>query len=294
MEQLKQCLEMLNEIYDVVRIIHPLKKQILNHHEALPPNIDFHCFDLWAKGKMCNNCISMRAYQQKETQFKLEYKQGKIYMVMAVPVKDANNLVILELLKDITNSMLVENFTSDSDHTILKLLNETAQLQIKDALTGLLNRRFIDERLPVDIHNRNMDSSPLSIILADIDHFKKVNDTYGHVAGDHILREFALLFQQIISKDGWVARYGGEEFLISLPDTGKDAAEAIAEKLRSAAENNEFIYDGSIIRITSSFGICTLVHGKNLTVEEAVEYADKNLYQAKNSGRNRVVASEIE
>lgn len=294
LEQLMQSLELLNQIYDDVRIINPLGKRVLNFDRDQPEEMEFRCHDLWSKGKMCSNCISVRAYQQKETHFKLEHTQKKIYMVMAVPVQDGDSLLILELLKDITYSMVVDNFSADSNNPLLKLLDQVGQLHIRDSLTGIFNRRYIDERLPVDIHNSVMDSKPLSIILADIDRFKMVNDTHGHIAGDFVLKEFAQLLQSAIPKDGWVARYGGEEFLISLLNTGMNEAESVAEKIRSKVESSQFVYDSNVIQITSSFGVCTLGHAQELTMIELVEQADRNLYQAKNNGRNQVVASKIE
>ncbi|MCX7746031.1 MAG: GGDEF domain-containing protein [Clostridia bacterium] len=294
MEQMRQSRALLNKIYDAVRIVHPLRKQVLNFDGEKPEKKVFHCFNLWGQGKMCSNCISIRTYMQKKIHFKLEHIEGKIYLVMAVPVQEDGELFVLELIKDITYNLTVESFSEDKDYPLLKLLNDMGELQIRDALTGMLNRRYINERLPVDMHNCSKDAKPLSIILADIDHFKRVNDTYGHVAGDHVLKEFAQLLQANTPKVGWVARYGGEEFLISLFNADLNEAEMLAERLRSKVESSQFVYDNNVIRITSSFGVCTLGHTREIAVEALIECVDKNLYQAKNGGRNQVVASRIE
>jgi diguanylate cyclase (GGDEF)-like protein len=236
----------------------------------------------------------MRAFNEKDIFFKLDWVGNKIYMVIAVPVQDTVETVILELLKDVTNSMAVETPEGLKNNSLLQTLNEIGQLQIRDSLTGIFNRRFIDERLPADILNSSVDLIPFTIIFTDIDHFKLVNDTYGHVAGDHVLKELAELLQKsVVDRDDWVARYGGEEFLIHLRNRSIASAVEFTEKIRIKIENSEFNYEGNNIRITSSFGVCSLHKNWNIKVEELMNCVDKNLYAAKSSGRNKIVASEL-
>lgn len=293
-EELNNALDALTKIYDSARIIRPLRKKIIKLTEGLLTETQHNCYDFWPVGKVCSNCISMRAFNEKDIFFKLEWVNNKIYMVIAVPVQDTAEVFILELLKDITNSITVEPPEAIHNNPLLKILYEFEQQQIKDSLTGLFNRRFIDERLPSDILNCSMDSRPLAVIFADIDHFKLVNDTYGHVAGDHVLKGIAVLLQKSMDhRDGWVARYGGEEFLISLKNESLDSVAEFAERLRKEIENSEFNYDAKSIKITLSFGVCSLYKAWNIKVEELIDCADKNLYAAKSSGRNKIVASEL-
>ncbi|HEX9060717.1 MAG TPA: GGDEF domain-containing protein [Clostridia bacterium] len=292
MNQLKQSMSILKQIFDTVRLVCPLSKKLLNVFGETRSNSC--CYDIWKHKKACSNCISMRSYQENETHFKLEHNQGRIYMIMAVPVQVNEEILILELIKDITNSLMLDSLTSSNiNHPLIKLLDDVKQLQTRDALTGVFNRKFIDERLPVDIYNSNANSKSLSTIMTDIDRFKLVNDTYGHVAGDFILKEFARILHSTIPKDGWVARYGGEEFIIVLLNTDHNQAAVISENIRSKVERNDFIYDGNTIKITSSFGVCTFNNTLDLTVTSLIEFTDKNLYKAKSDGRNRVVASKI-
>jgi len=294
MEDLKYTLDILNKIYDSVRIIRPLNKKIMNFTEGVLNETQSNCYDFWSNGNVCSNCISMRAFNEKDTFFKLDWVGNKIYMVIAVPVQDATETVILELFKDVTNSMVVKTSEVMKNSPLLETLNEIMQQQIRDSLTGAFNRRFIDERLPVDILNSSVDSIPFSIVFADIDHFKLVNDTYGHVAGDHVLKGFTELLQEsIVGRNDWVARYGGEEFLIYLKNMDITLAVEFMEKIRNKVENSEFTFEGNNIKITSSFGICSLHKAWNITVEELIASADKNLYAAKTSGRNKVVASVL-
>jgi diguanylate cyclase (GGDEF)-like protein len=294
MEDIKDTLDILNKIYDSVRIIRPLRKKIIDFTEGVLSETQYNCYDFWSHGKVCSNCISMRAFNEKDIFFKLDWVGNKIYMVIAVPVQDTVETVILELLKDVTNSMAVETPEGLKNNSLLQTLNEIGQLQIRDSLTGIFNRRFIDERLPADILNSSVDLIPFTIIFTDIDHFKLVNDTYGHVAGDHVLKELAELLQKsVVDRDDWVARYGGEEFLIHLRNRSIASAVEFTEKIRIKIENSEFNYEGNNIRITSSFGVCSLHKNWNIKVEELMNCVDKNLYAAKSSGRNKIVATEL-
>ena len=125
----------------------------------------------------------------------------------------------------------------------------------------------------------------------DIDYFKRVNDNYGHVTGDYVLREISNILKKIIQQDvDWIARYGGEEFLICLPGANSRVAFDIAERMRKYIEEYEFLFKKENINITSSFGVYTL-KGKNVDMEKIIHLADQNMYKAKNNGRNLVIAS---
>ena len=126
----------------------------------------------------------------------------------------------------------------------MKAISQMNQLQIRDALTNLFNRRFIDERLPIDIVNHCNSDYDLSIILADIDYFKRVNDTFGHVAGDFVLKEFAQILSGFANdKEHWVARYGGEEFLMVRNNSSLEESEALAEQIRRKVESHQLIFE---------------------------------------------------
>jgi diguanylate cyclase (GGDEF)-like protein len=175
----------------------------------------------------------------------------------------------------------------------LKKANEEIRiLSITDHLTGCYNRGYIGEHLPREIKRAHRYKHPLAIIISDIDNFKKVNDSYGHQAGDHVLREFVrLLKESIRSNVDWVARYGGEEFLIALPETDLKGAMVLAEKLKIVVSENRIVYRDKIIRITASFGVTgfeTLTACDDIVVENIINKADKYLYQAKQEGRNKV------
>jgi len=168
-------------------------------------------------------------------------------------------------------------------------MNERA---VKDDLTGLYNRRYINERLPLDIKYSKISENPLSIIMVDIDFFKKINDNYGHVNGDKVLMDFSnLVLKSIRSNIDWIGRYGGEEFIIVLKDTDLKNTYFVAEKIRKKLENTTFKYDDININITASFGIYS-ISDYDIEFSDLLSKVDKNLYQAKANGRNRTIINQ--
>ncbi len=165
------------------------------------------------------------------------------------------------------------------------------RLMITDALTNLYNRRFIDEQLPIILERAFRSNTAVSFVYADIDYFKKINDHYGHIAGDYILKEISDVFQKLLlKKEGWVARYGGDEFLFCLPGANQNTAAHIANKIRHAVEVKRFSISTHFFKITCSLGVQTFSRADDvLTVNQVIRLLDKKLYQAKRNGRNQVV-----
>jgi diguanylate cyclase (GGDEF)-like protein len=166
---------------------------------------------------------------------------------------------------------------------------EIYRLTIIDALTGIHNKRSLLDFLDRELARSARHNRPLSLILFDLDHFKAVNDKLGHLAGDHTLRELASSVKAVVRREELFARYGGEEFAVALPETTKDGAFQMAKRLRELIEKKTFQYEGQTFQITISLGVVSTEGDENLTPNELVRQADEKLYQAKNSGRNRVV-----
>ncbi|MGO7209944.1 PleD family two-component system response regulator [Rhizobium ruizarguesonis] len=171
-------------------------------------------------------------------------------------------------------------------------VKQTIELAVTDPLTGLYNRRYLDNHLNV-LFNRSMARGrPLSVLITDIDRFKHVNDTYGHDGGDEVLREFANRVRSTIRGADLACRYGGEEFVVVMPDTSPEIAATVAERLRAAIESAPFMlkHSGEALNVTASFGIASRI-ASVLTPDQLMKQADLALYEAKNTGRNRVVAA---
>jgi diguanylate cyclase (GGDEF)-like protein len=159
-----------------------------------------------------------------------------------------------------------------------------------DDLTGLWNHRIIIDRLRQEVDRSRREGTPLSVILVDLDHFKGINDTYGHPAGDLVLKEVAAIFHRSVRSYDWVGRYGGEEFLLILPGSGFSGARVRAEQLRMSVQG-AYIHDGARqIPVTASFGVAC---GFPSDYESLIHTADAALYRAKDNGRNCVIATEV-
>ncbi|WP_105401039.1 PleD family two-component system response regulator [Neorhizobium sp. T7_12] len=171
-------------------------------------------------------------------------------------------------------------------------VRQTIELAVTDGLTGLSNRRYLDNHLKVLFNRAAARSKPLSVCITDIDRFKSVNDAYGHDAGDEVLKEFAARVRSTVRGADLACRYGGEEFVVVMPDTDAMSAGAIAERLRSIIESQPFHLKtaGIMLNITASLGLACSTQGAE-TPEQLLKQADRALYEAKNGGRNRVVAA---
>lgn len=170
-------------------------------------------------------------------------------------------------------------------------VRQTIELAVTDGLTGLHNRRYLDNHLKTLFNRAAARARPLSVCITDIDRFKSVNDTYGHDAGDEILREFARRIRSTVRGADLACRYGGEEFVVVMPDTDAASAASIAERLRGIIEAAPFsLPSGGVLNITASLGIASFADGVD-TPEQLLKNADRALYEAKNGGRNRVVAA---
>lgn len=171
-------------------------------------------------------------------------------------------------------------------------LQQTIELAVTDPLTGLNNRRYLDNHMKTLFGRAMARGRALSVCIADIDRFKSINDTYGHDAGDAVLRQFANRIRAAVRGADLACRFGGEEFVVVMPDTDAAAATSIAERLRIAVETEPFMLHGQgrEIHVTASIGIATI--GSSVqTPEQLLKQADQALYEAKHSGRNRVVAA---
>jgi diguanylate cyclase (GGDEF)-like protein len=170
------------------------------------------------------------------------------------------------------------------DRAMLKdKAGEYEQLSVTDALTGLLNRRYLEERLTEEIKRSNRHGYPMSFMMIDVDSFKSFNDSFGHPEGDKVLKIVGNILRETLRGADVAARYGGEEFSILLPQTTSEEAHTIAERIRSRIEENDFIHR----KVTVSIGIASCSLELN-SAADLIAAADKALYEAKRRGRNNV------
>lgn len=197
-------------------------------------------------------------------------------------------LLLGACLARIASSMALQNTLDMRRVTLLE------QESITDPLTGIYNRRYLDRRLDEEFERARRYRMPLSILLIDIDHFKQVNDSYGHQTGDLVLNYLGRLLLDAMRSSDIVARYGGEEFLIIAPNTNGHTAQGLAERLREHIANHKMVLSNTPrqrqeIAVTASIGVAD-IYAHIESAEEMLRVADLALYQAKQDGRNRVAS----
>ena len=165
---------------------------------------------------------------------------------------------------------------------------EIYRITIGDGLTQCFNKRYFLEFLEREMARGQRYGRPLSLMMFDLDHFKRVNDTHGHLAGDHVLRDLAQSVKGKVRKEECLARYGGEEFVLVSPESGPARVRKFAEKLRQIVETHEFSFDDKRIPVTISVGVADMTP-EMTEPSQFIKVADSNLYLAKKQGRNRVV-----
>ncbi len=177
----------------------------------------------------------------------------------------------------------------ERERQLLEANERLRHMSQTDGLTGLDNRRHLEERLEEMFEHAKRLNEPFSCVMCDLDRFKSVNDTYGHQAGDAVLRQFARILKTAAREIDRVGRYGGEEFMLLLPGTVLDAAVTFAERVRKEVEAHTFTFDDQSIRRTVSFGVGGWPHPRISGCDALVRAADDALYVAKETGRNKVV-----
>ncbi len=212
-----------------------------------------------------------------------------------VEVKIDRSLMRIQDYFEVEQVLLHDQTEVKKAQVLLQAANEKLKsLSLTDTLTGLPNRRALEERLEKELSTALNSGSPLSVAFVDIDHFKKLNDTHGHAGGDRVLILVAQLLQETLKRDGFVARYGGEEFVCILPGMSPQMAKFALELCRKSLEESR-IPEGAtqpLGKVTASFGMASFPEDGN-TLDGILKVADLLLYDAKSQGRNIVVTSFI-
>ncbi len=190
-----------------------------------------------------------------------------------------------ELLAQVSTMVRIKQLQDELRDRMLEL----DRMASTDPLTGLYNRRFFFQRMEEELARANRTDNPLCLAFLDIDHFKQINDTHGHQAGDEILQQISQIMTHLLRRSDVLGRIGGEEFLILLPDTDGKGGVRISERLRQRVEDAKFIFGETEIPVTISIGVYFATDPLVLGVDELVLRADSALYEAKEAGRNRII-----
>lgn len=286
-----ESLSKFHKLFDVIRVIDPANMKVIKDNLTSDKNVGASCYDFLEKKEKCSNCVSMKAAAQKDTFVKIEAKGNRTFMMAASPVEVEGKLYIFEMIKDITNTEIITEIDGRDIKESDKIITDLNKQVVTDDLTCLYNRRYINEQLPVEITQSTASDKKFSLMMIDIDNFKEINDTYGHLAGDVVIQALSRAMGTSVRSDiDWIARYGGEEFLIFLKNANQQVAHRIAENIRQTVEKQVIIYEEHVFYVTISIGTYTVEPGTK-SFKESIESVDKNLYKAKNAGRNRTISS---
>lgn len=267
-------------LFDAIRIIDPKDCSIIKTSDCRFSN--FHCLE--DESIRCKNCLALKAHKEQRSFQKLEMTNKKAFLIFLFPVKIQEKSYIVEFFKDVTETFVISESTEKKSLDLF--FKDVTENLTKDHLTGAYNRCFLKENLLKKLNEKS--ANPVSIIMIDLDHFKNINDKYGHLFGDKILVEFSNIVLSLVSETDWFCRYGGEEFLIILNNKPMSSALLLSKKIREALNRKFFRFKDDIIQIYCSMGIFSSTYDKT-SFSELLSKSDENLYIAKKSGRNKIV-----
>lgn len=279
---------------DGIQVVDPETLRILDVNESAciklgytrEELLELHVSDIDAGDPEMHRAIVERMRKDGKATFE-SYQKRKDGITF--PVEVTAQIIILDrpyalgIARDITERRRAEG-------EVQKLQEQLREQALHDPLTGLYNRRYLDEAMGRELIRSARNKQPIGIVMCDLDHFKAVNDTYGHLAGDEVLRVFAGLLRKNSRGSDIVCRFGGEEFLLFLPDMPPDVAYQRAEQLRTSLAAQRITSGANVIRVTASFGVANFP-GNGKTQDALIRAVDAAMYQAKEAGRDRVVVA---
>lgn len=293
-----EALERSLQIYSVGAIVSALvwgsSVVFLFPHES-PVHQIFHVLIL---GAVLTGIIPILAAIKRLFWISLFAILGPLAISLAFHPSDLMHLIICAVMVVYGITLYTSaSFLSDTFESLFKSHFQLNALATEDGLTGIPNRRKLDESLKKDWNTAVRNQEFISLLLLDIDYFKQYNDHYGHQAGDECLKSVANILKSMVERaTDTVARYGGEEFAVVLPNTPSDGAKVVAERIRKAIENAAITHEYSIVskKLTVSIGVASFIPQPGQAIESILNVADKALYRSKDNGRNRVSAEVLE
>ena len=274
----------MSQLFDVVRLVDPISMMAYTIEGGELRAQPDRCFHVWNKTARCENCLSVRCFMERERYSKFEFIGNDIYHVVAQPVEVDGKRYVLEVVTASNDNVLLSAFGNNEFVDRVTTFNHK---MYTDDLTGLSNRRYLDERLNILINRSVLDGTPLSVVMLDIDDFKDINDGLGHLAGDKVLSRVAEVLREALAPttEDILARYGGDEFVAALRNVNEAELEC---RLRLIPPID---VDGGM-RVTFSVGAYYQEKVENLDAQTLIQRADRAMYDAKATGKNSFAVEE--
>lgn len=275
------------QLFDSYRIVDIKSHEVCEYgkNDAEPRHTGDTCHHIWSRKRPCINCTSYSCIANKKEIVKIEQLGGQALLIFSVPVKIKERYYALELIKDVTDSLMVPTENDQSNIALMDMVRRFNDLAVHDPFTGLYNKPYIENKLQVmsdELEDVEADSAELPrLVLLDIDYFKQVNDRYGHVSGDEVLKWVADQVAAVADKfdDAWAGRFGGDEFVLGLPAGAAEAGEEALAELEEAVRRKNFELDGQNASVSISYGATRIL--PNDTSAQIIERADKAMYKMK-------------
>ena len=269
------------DIFEKFRLVDPVTSLVYYYEngKAVPYGNEV-CYNIWGRSERCENCVSLRCCTENKKCFKIEYLDGAALMVCALPIIVEGHQFSLELVTDASGNIIIQDPYHNNQKDVLELINEITRLAVTDVFTGLYNNTFIKNK--VISLSQNPLHIPFSILVIDIDQFKTVNDTYGHMAGDIVIQTIADELKAFFNKDNFfVGRMGGDEYCVVLENCLLSEAQKLSDEILNIIQRHIFTANGQDFSIYLSTGL-----GEFSCEEDAFDFinrVDSLLYTKKNN-----------
>jgi two-component system, cell cycle response regulator len=284
MQNGQALIEMVNKpdfianLYDSIRLVDPVQKEVRSYIKPDDSKIQSSsssCYAVWGRNTVCENCISMRSFNQKRTTVKIEYGNDKIYIVTAVPSNDENSSpAIIELLKDITNDGIID-VEGLGPADLKKLVGRKNESIIRDAISRIYNEQYIFEQLPYELIKARKEGTNLALFLIRITNLETISDTYGSEKRDPVIKEIADAICQIPYKaSDWTSRLHETDFVLVIHEMNENKANRICQRIRKKIGELKFSFLPEIIQVETAVGY-HIATEKNITPDEILEKAGK-------------------
>lgn len=280
LNQIETC-----NLFDSYRIVDVNTYLVYDWHDGKKVAANQRCYEVWKRGDACKNCISRTSILEKKRIIKLEYFEGQIYLIVAVPIMLDDELFSLELVCNVTDSLVVNDSFHTQNMGVQEIIHQMNDAAVRDPHTGIFNKRYAEQELCKAVLDWK-DGDQFFVGVLDIDHFKLINDTYGHVEGDEVLHVLAqILVLSAAQGNGWASRIGGDEFMIVWNGVSPQAAQEMVRELQEAVGAHIFTKNDIQFTISVSVGLAEY-RPEFADWKEFLEEADQKMYAIKRGKYN--------